>query len=327
MSISYDKNVRVVFLVQEGLEKVREATEEDFLRAGYVPAGGRGNVNAPVTGEYEGTKDEDWAGTPESHKEREFLDEECEASCEDCVFLGEDHILIDLTSLPHFEGILDPFRDVMKLKDIMKTQGLDDLKGTVSGLFGPRFTETPVVKVPGSDEKPLAEGFDFNALKDFKVFNLTDLLNPESLYDPLRFTETKEKAKSAPEKKTSPVEEIAGDVFKGAFNVFNTVKDGLSGLLDPVEYPESPKPTTKESAPVTEPVKEEEVPVEEKPEFNDFEQTIIGKFEEMGLGADAKSAMRKSKEFAEFLSSSKPTPEQAKAFAEMLKNGKPPFFG
>lgn len=263
MSISYNKDVRVVFLVQEGLEKVREATEEDFLRAGYVPASGRGNVNAP-----EG---------------EESSEEECGPSCEGCGFglgFGEDErILIDLTSLPHFEGILDPFK----------------LYAEDRGLNFKRFT--------------------------------SDLLNDATLFNPLRFMETKKKAEPASEEKASPVEEFAGDIFKGAFNVFNTVKSGLADLLEPVEYPESAKPDAKESAPVTpEPVKEE-APAEEKPEFNEFEQTVIGKFEEMGLGADAKSAMRKSKEFAEFLSSKSPTPEQAKAFAEMLKNGKPPFFG
>lgn len=297
MSISYDKNVHVVFLVQEGSETPREATEEDFLRAGYVPASGRGNVNSPKATEFEGIKDED-----------------CEASCEDCVFLGEDHhILIDLSSLPFVEGLLDPFKYVEGL-------GLNNLKDKASELFAPLFMQTPVVKVPGSEEKPVAEGFDFNVFKDFKRYTLEDILNPNAQYDPFQTTEPKVKAEPATEKKTSPVEEIAGDLFKGAFSVFNTVKDGLAELLEPVDYTVPPKSSTEDTKVTPE-------PAEEKPEFSEFEQTVIDKFDEMGLGADAKAAMRKSKEFTEFLSSNKPTPEQAKAFAEMLKNGKPPFFG
>lgn len=296
MSISYDKNVQVVFLVQEGSETPREATEEDFLRAGYVPAGGRGNVNAPKADEQERTSKED-----------------CESSCEDCVFLGEDHILFDLSSLPFVEGLLDPFKYVEGL-------GLNNLKDKASELFAPLFTETPVVKVPGSEDKPFAEGFDFSAFKNFKRYTLDDVLNLNVQYDPFRTAEPKAKAEPVTEKKTSPVEEIAGDLFKGAFSVFNTVKDGLSELLEPVDYTVPPKASTDDTKVTPEPAKE-------KPEFSAFEQTVIDQFEEMGLGADAKAAMRKSKEFSEFLSSNKPTPEQAKAFADMLKNGKPPFFG
>lgn len=258
MSISYNKDVRVVFLVQEGLGKVREATEEDFLRAGYVPASGRGNVDAPEV-----------AATTDKEAGEDYCDS---ASCEGCAF-GEEIYLIDFVG-----GKLG---DVFK--DTIMASRLDKLKDTVGAALDPLLFFVEDVKVEA--EKP--------AMKE----------------------------------KVAPVEGFAGDLFKGAFNVFNTVKSGLADLLEPVEYPEPAKPDAKESAPVTpEPVKEETT-AEEKPEFNEFEQTVIGKFEEMGLGADAKSAMRKSKEFAEFLSSKSPTPEQAKAFAEMLKNGKPPFFG
>lgn len=254
MSISYNKSVPVVFLVQEGDELPREATAEDFLKAGYVPADGRGYVN--------------------SAEDEEASEEGCGGSCEGCCDFSEgyDPIFLDLSSLPNVAGILDPFK----------------MFAEKNGLNYKRYT--------------------------------SDLLNDATLFNPLRSTEPKVKAEPVTEEKTSPVEEIAGDLFKGAFSVFNTVKDSLAGLMEPIDYSGSSKPSPEDTkvAPET---------AEEKPEFSEFEQTVIDKFDEMGLGADAKAAMRKSKEFTEFLNSNKPTPEQAKAFADMLKNGKPPFFG
>lgn len=47
MSISYNKMTEVVFLVQEGGEAPRPATEEDFLRAGFVPASSKGAQPTP----------------------------------------------------------------------------------------------------------------------------------------------------------------------------------------------------------------------------------------------------------------------------------------
>ena len=277
MSISYDKNVRVVFLVQEGSETPREATEEDFLRAGYVPAADR--VQSPVTYQpIASAAPEDIEGCPEEDlcpKKQES----CTSTCEDCVFLGEDHFLVELATLPETLG--DAF------KDTMKVLGLDDLKGTVSDLFKPVFApierefakfenefseKKQEAEAEAIKEETSAEKTGFN--NGFKLFTLDDL-DPEkvaSIFDPLSF-----------------------------------IMDKTSGFA------------TKTA--------KEEAPVEEKPEFSEFEQTVINKFEEMGLGADAKSAMRKSKEFSEFLASKKPTPEQAKAFADLLKNGKPPFFG
>lgn len=251
MSISYNKSVPVVFLVQEGDELPREATAEDFLKAGYVPADGRGYVKSPEDEETEG--------------------EGCGGSCEGCCDFSEGHdpIFLDLSSLPNVAGIFDPFK----------------IFAEENGLSYKRYT--------------------------------SDLLNDNTLFNPLW---EEEKVKPAKEEKTSPVEEFAGDLFKGAFNIFNTVKGGLADLLEPIDYSESAKSSTEEAKVASE-------PTQEKPEFTEFEQTIIDKFEEMGLGSDAKSAMRKSKEFSDFLSSKAPTPEQAKAFAEMLKNGKPPFFG
>lgn len=273
MSISYIKDVPVVFMVQEGTEAPREATEEDFLRAGYLPAAGRGHVSAAAPAAEAVTP-------PEASKNENPEKEDFEpASCEDCVFLGEDHFLVELVTLPELIG------------------------GAVEDLF-------------------------HDTVDALRLGDLKDGLKKE-IFDPLfSFADPKKSEKPAPKEAASTVEDLAGDLFKGAFNVFNTVKDDFARLLDPLDYPEAQKPAAEKSAPVTpEPVKEEEVPLEEKPEFNEFEQTIIGKFEELGLGADAKSAMRKSKEFGEFVSSNKPTAEQAKAFAEMLKNGKPPFFG
>jgi hypothetical protein len=275
MPISYNKNIPVVFLVQEGDELPREATAEDFLKAGYVPADGRGHVGQPA---YEETKAEDWSGA-ESRKE---CSEECEGCCEgccgDCDPVGADGLRIDLTTLPPV--ILDPFKFVRE----------------TAGIF--------------------AEGYDPKFLKDF---NLEDVKDESMLYDPLTFTYKKKDESVAAEPKLPSFDEFAGDLFKGAFSVFNGVKSGLADLLEPIDYSETSKPAAE--------TKTAPEPAEEKPEFSEFEQTVIDKFEEMGLGADAKSAMRKSKEFADFLSSKKPTPEQAKAFAEMLKNGKPPFFG
>jgi hypothetical protein len=270
MSISYNKSIPVVFLVQEGDELPRAATEEDFLRAGYVPAATRG-------------KDDSAAAASENPAPCFFdgveakKDEDCPLTCEECLFLGENHVLVELTTIPELIG------DV--LKDTAKVLRLDDFKGHVDGLL-----------------------------------------------DPFKFVIPEEKAQpenSAPKAKSSSIEDIAGDLFTGAFNVFNSVKDGLSGLLEPVEYIETEKPSTDEKAtpaePVTpEPVKEE---VKAEEEFSAFEKTVIAQFEELGLGEDAKAALRKSKEFSDFLSSNKPTPEQAKAFADLLKNGKPPFFG
>lgn len=251
MSISYNKSVPVVFLVQEGDELPREATAEDFLKAGYVPADGRGYVKSP----------EDEAAS----------EEECGGSCEGCCDFSEgyDPIFLDLSSLPNVAGILDPFK----------------IFAEENGLNYKRYT--------------------------------SDLLNDATLFNPLK---TDEKVGPVKNEKVSPVEEFAGDLFKGAFNIFNTVKGGLADLLEPIDYSDSSKPSTED-------VKVAPEPVKEKPEFTEFEQTIIDTFDEMGLGADAKSAMRKSKEFSDFLSSKAPTAEQAKAFAEMLKNGKPPFFG
>jgi hypothetical protein len=288
MSISYNKDVRVVFMVKEGTEPPREATEEDFLRAGYVPAAGRGHVNAPAADPAAAASpvaDAD-ASEDESDAGEEGTDP---ASCEDCLFLGEDHVLIELVTLPDFvEGILDPFKGIgLEVKDTIE----DAFKGAT------------------------------------KVFGLNDLksefLDPLFKFDPLA-----EPQKPVAKEKAAPVTpDFAGDLFKGAFSVFNTVKDGLTGLLEPVDYTQPPKPAAEKTAPVTpEPVKEE-TPAEEKPEFSEFEQSVIGKFAEMGFGADAESALRKSKEFSEFLVSNKPTPEQARAFTDMLKNGKPPFFG
>lgn len=251
MSISYNKSVPVVFLVQEGDELPREATAEDFLKAGFVPADGRGYVNSP----------EDEAAN----------EKDCGGSCEGCCDYPEkdDPIFLDLSSLPNVAGILDPLK----------------LFAEDHGLTYKHYTR--------------------------------DLLNDATLFNPLW---TDEKVKPVKDETSSPIEEFAGDIFKGAFNIFNTVKGGLADLLEPIDYSDSSKPSTEDAKVAPE-------PAQEKPEFNEFEQTIIDKFDEMGLGADAKSAMRKSKEFSEFLSSNTPTPEQAKAFVEMLKNGKPPFFG
>lgn len=274
MSISYIKDIPVVFMVQEGTDAPREATEEDFLRAGFLPAAGRGFVSATeVAPEKE---------VPEAKEDNSTEEDPALTSCEDCVFLGEDHFLVDLVSLPGH--ISDALTDLYK--DRVKIFRLEDLK---------------------------------DGLKK-------DVLDPLLSFADSKISESKAKVEAEKPVTKTPVEDFAGDLFNGAFSVFNTVKDGLSGLLDPLldpDFPETAKPAAKESEPVA-PVVEE--PAAE-PEFNEFEQTVIDKFEEMGLGADAKSAMRKSREFSEFLVSQKPTPEQTKAFADMLKNGKPPFFG
>lgn len=280
MSISYIKDVQVVFMVKEGAEAPREATEEDFLRAGYLPAAGRGHVSAPeVSSEKEApAKDEN---TDEKDSDL--------TSCEDCVLYGEDHFRVEFGAFPELIG--ETIGDMFK--DTVKVLRLNDLKD------------------------------------DLKK----DIFDPLLSFADSKISEAKEKVeaekKPAPKDSASPVEDFAGDLFNGAFNVFNAVKGGLSGLLDPlldpITLPEAAKPAEKVSEPVK-PVVEEPA-AEVKPEFSKLEQAVIDQFEEMGLGADAKSAMRKSKEFSDFLGTAKPTAAQAKMFADLLKNGKPPFFG
>lgn len=366
MSVSYNK--QVTFLVQEGEDAPRPATEEDFRRAGFVlveeAATSETKESAPnVSDEHKLPENEDY-DLNENVIDFDELDDIVRE-----LFLNIGSIA-NLSEIPTIAALFNPLmewvdnsHEVMELIGVAYEAAPENPVAEQSAEPKPSFfPDACGTKSPCNGEfdfpsiPPLVSGLLGDLLEDTaKVIRFDELKGHVSgILDPFKFVDPNEQA--AAREKSSPVEDIAGDLFNGAFKVFNSVKDGLSGLLDPIEYPETQKRSSEEKSTPSEPSKEvfgdeylnllrdagaqntEGTPEKpettdnqtsnvEKPEFTVFEQSIIDMFEEKGLGADAKAAMRKSKEFTDFLSSSKPTPEQVKMFSDLFKNGKPPFFG